>query len=147
MDKTEELRQWFSIADTDLVTAEYLFKTMHPTPDEIICFHCQQAAEKYLKGYLFLHGIEPPKMHALPQLLQMCESLQANFSTLLPQCSFLNRFSVIHRYPNEIEITDADVRMTLQYANVIKAFVVAEANSANNDSAAENNGKEVPPHA
>jgi len=35
----------------DLNTAEYL-KNMKPLPIEIICYHCQQSAEKYLKGYL-----------------------------------------------------------------------------------------------
>jgi HEPN domain-containing protein len=29
---------------------------MHPTPVEVICYHCQQSAEKYLKGYIVLHG-------------------------------------------------------------------------------------------
>ncbi|WP_242833528.1 HEPN domain-containing protein [Desulfosporosinus youngiae] len=24
---------------------------------EIICYHCQQSAEKYLKGYLVLNGV------------------------------------------------------------------------------------------
>jgi len=35
----------------DLGTAEYL-QNMSPLPLEIICYHCQQSAEKYLKGYL-----------------------------------------------------------------------------------------------
>ena len=47
MDRQEELRQWLEKAEHDLIAAEYL--AMHyPTPDSIICFHCQQAAEKYL---------------------------------------------------------------------------------------------------
>ena len=51
MDKQEELLQWFKIAKLDLMSAEHLFNTMHPTPDEIICYHCQQSMEKDLKVF------------------------------------------------------------------------------------------------
>jgi HEPN domain-containing protein len=51
MDRQEELRQWLEKADHDLMAAEYLTTMHYPRPDEIICFHCQQAAEKYLKGF------------------------------------------------------------------------------------------------
>lgn len=51
----------------ELMSAEYLLK-MHPMPIGIICYHCQQSAEKYLKGFLVLHGMSPPKTHDLNQL-------------------------------------------------------------------------------
>jgi HEPN domain-containing protein len=51
MDRQEEIRQWFSIADADLRSAEYLLTMRHPVPDEVICNLSQQACEKYLKGY------------------------------------------------------------------------------------------------
>ena len=47
----EESQEWQRIAAMDLSTAEYLLG-MSPLPIEIICYHCQQSAEKYLKGYL-----------------------------------------------------------------------------------------------
>jgi len=49
MDKQRELQQWIEIANSDLATAQYLAKNMWPVSYEIVCFHCQQAAEKYLK--------------------------------------------------------------------------------------------------
>jgi len=55
----------------DLDSAEYLLN-MHPIPIEIICYLCQQSAEKYLKGYLVLHDINPPKIHDLNQLRKLC---------------------------------------------------------------------------
>jgi len=54
MDKQEELRQWFSLAEQDLSVAKNSAITMHPMPVERICNLCQQSAEKDLKGYLFL---------------------------------------------------------------------------------------------
>ncbi len=53
MDKKEAAKEWFKIAESDLSSAVFLQK-MRPTPVEIICYHCQQSAEKYLKGFLSL---------------------------------------------------------------------------------------------
>ena len=43
--------EWLEFAKMDLGAAEYLL-TMHPLPVEIICYHCEQAAEKFLKAVL-----------------------------------------------------------------------------------------------
>jgi len=63
---------WFQFADNDLDTAEVLL-LYRPQSYEIICYHCQQTVEKYLKGYLLFKGVEfPPKTHNLLQLCEMC---------------------------------------------------------------------------
>ena len=49
---SSRVSEWFRFADTDLLTAQHVMKTMISQPFELICYHCQQAAEKYLKGYL-----------------------------------------------------------------------------------------------
>ena len=46
-------KEWLDYATKDLASARFLLK-MKPQPREIICFHCQQAAEKALKAYLAL---------------------------------------------------------------------------------------------
>ncbi|GHV88107.1 hypothetical protein AGMMS50267_04670 [Spirochaetia bacterium] len=63
MDKDKELKQWFSKADDDLKSAEYLATMHYPRPEGIICFHCQQSAEKYLKGFLFQKDVSFPNIH------------------------------------------------------------------------------------
>jgi HEPN domain-containing protein len=123
MDRNEELRQWFEIADTDLASAEYLTAMRHPRPDQVICFHCQQAAEKYLKGFLFENYIDPPKIHDLLELLKICEKVFSSFGNLATQCGFLDAFSVIPRYPQEIQLTSDDVSLAIKYAAEVKAFV------------------------
>ena len=50
-----EVQQWFTFAQKDLAVAKHLRDTFYPEPMEIICYHCQQAAEKAIKGaYVFL---------------------------------------------------------------------------------------------
>jgi len=131
MDKQEELRQWFSIAAQDLALAEHAFKNMYPAPYEQICFHCQQSAEKDLKGFLVLNDIEPSKIHDLPPLLAMCTDKELSFSILSAKCAFMTRYGVMPRYPNELQIYEDDVKVALRYAKDIKDFVQEKiANSA-----------------
>jgi len=115
--------EWFKFANRDLAVAEHLQKTMHPQPLEVICYQCQQAAEKYLKGYLIYKGVsEPPKIHDLIKLLNMCLKFDEAFKSIYMQCEFLNRFSVLPRYPEELEIYEGLMERAVKYANEIKSF-------------------------
>ena len=87
MDKQAELQQWKEIADSDLNLADFSAKNMWPAPYAIICFHCQQAVEKYLKWFLVSHDVEPPKTHDLEELEKLCETLQPQFSTIYEKCN------------------------------------------------------------
>lgn len=55
MDNREVAKEWFQFAKLDLESAKFL-TNMHSIPIEIICYHCEQSAEKYLKGYMALNG-------------------------------------------------------------------------------------------
>jgi HEPN domain-containing protein len=124
MDRDEELKQWFSVAGDDLKSAEYLATMSHPRPEGIICFHCQQSTEKYLKGFLFQNDVEFPKIHDLIKLLELCENVDARFGAILSKCNTLNRYSVVSRYPDELEIIPEDTTKALQYAKDIRDFVL-----------------------
>jgi HEPN domain-containing protein len=121
MDK-EYILHWFQFADTDIAAAEYLTK-MYPQPFEIICYHCQQSAEKYLKGYLIYNGIEePPKIHDLIKLCNLCSEFNAEFDSILKLCDYLTDFGIQPRYPDEMEITAQNMEKALKCANEIKVF-------------------------
>jgi len=40
-------------------------------PYDTVCFHCQQACEKYLKALLTLSGIHAPRTHDLEVLVAL----------------------------------------------------------------------------
>jgi len=124
MGKNEILQQWLNKANDDLRSAEYLSTIRHHTPDEIICYHCQQSAEKYLKGFLFLHDIEPPKTHDLNDLLEMCVAINNNFSVLLLKMSILKIYAITPRYPNELGITSDDMKTAVEYAKDVQEFIL-----------------------
>jgi len=118
----EYIAEWFSFADMDLATAEHLISTMHPQPLEIICYHCQQAAEKYLKGYLFYKCVEPPKTHDLVDLNDICADVDGRFSSIDKACGILTRYGVQPRYPHEIGITINDTLKALECARQVRDF-------------------------
>jgi len=140
MGKNEILQQWLDKGNDDLRSAEYLSTMHHPTPDEIICYLCQQSSEKYLKGFLFLNDIEPPQIHKLIELLGMCEKIDSSFSVLLPQLNVLTDYGVLPRYPNELGITNEHMKVAIKYAKIVQEFILkAIDEKQTNDEASKNN--------
>ena len=62
----------FNKAEKDLTTVEHEFFFDDPVY-ETICFYCQQAVEKFLKGYLIYLEIGYQKTHELGELISVCE--------------------------------------------------------------------------
>lgn len=62
---------WLVKAQRDLQTAEILLAQAAPFLDMAV-YHCQQAAEKALKGFLFWHDVPFRKTHNLAELLDQC---------------------------------------------------------------------------
>ncbi len=138
MDNKDIANEWFKIAATDLASAEYL-QDMHPVPIEIICYHCQQSAEKYLKGYLALQGEEIKKTHDLIQLNNSCQEYDENFKLIEDDCLMLTDYAVNIRYPFPLEINKADMKIALQGAKKIKEFVLSKTEISQEDN--EDGGK------
>ena len=59
-DKITFIKQWFYKAEEDFIVIKHLTEDEFCAPGAI-CFHCQQASEKYLKAFLIFHEIEFPK--------------------------------------------------------------------------------------
>ena len=56
---------WLDVAKQDLEVAKHLDETFYPKPLEIICYHCQQSAEKAVKALIIANGSQGgmPKKH------------------------------------------------------------------------------------
>lgn len=121
-----ELEQWFSIAEDDLSVAKICFSLVYPKKLSIACFHCQQSAEKALKGFLVSRTIEPPKTHDLALLCEMCIGQDASFNELYDVCSDLTPYGVASRYPKETEINEGMTQTALDQAQAILDFCLAK---------------------
>ena len=114
--------EWLEMANMDLNAAEFLLD-MRPVPVEIICYHCQQAAEKLLKGVLVHFDAEPPKTHDLIQLCKLCCELDARFSLLEDACIELTPYGVQVRYPSDLELNESDMTAALRECKKVREFV------------------------
>lgn len=117
--------EWLEFAEMDLSAAEYLL-SMRPLPVEIICFHCEQAAEKFLKAVLVQLGIEPPRTHDLIQLCKICSDTDERFGQLVDACVELTPYGVQTRYPSNMELDARDVDCALRECRHIQDFVRRE---------------------
>jgi HEPN domain-containing protein len=93
-----ELSAWVAKAAEDLRAASVLAEHA-PHLESIISFHCQQAAEKYLKALFVALDREPPRTHDLDGLVG---ALLPDFEILAPvrdAATFLKAFAVLPRYP------------------------------------------------
>ena len=106
--KINDVIEWIQIAEEDFYSAQILNQADRK-PFEIICYHCAQAVEKYLKGYLTYNEIIPEKTHNLLLLLDLCIEKENIFENIRTECSLLNRFTNEIRYPHRMEIEEEDV--------------------------------------
>jgi HEPN domain-containing protein len=116
----EDAEQWFKFADSDFTTATLGVEQEDP-PISTICYLCQQAAEKYLKGYLISKGWSLKKVHDLSALLAECMVYDQDFETLKQAVITLNPYSVEARYPGDrfIHFFPDDAKTVVEQAQQI----------------------------
>ena len=120
MENKKIIQQWIELAEKDLALAVHAAKNMDPVPYELVCFHCQQFVEKYLKGFLVSKEKEPPYIHDLVKLVILCETENPELNQIKQLCVILTQYGVQPRYPGEMEINKEDMLKALQIAEDIK---------------------------
>src|SRR5947207_8685220 len=91
-------REWVKKAEQDYVLARQGSRSKVPVHDGV-CFHCQQCAEKYLKGLMEELGLSVPKTHYLDVLLTALAPHHPTLRSLRRGLLFLSDFAVDIRYP------------------------------------------------
>ncbi|MFW6156572.1 MAG: HEPN domain-containing protein [Armatimonadota bacterium] len=102
-DLRSDVADWVRKAEEDWIAVGSLDPGVIPT---VICFHCQQCAEKYLKALLTLHDQVPPRTHDLGVLLSDALGEEPDLSGVSDELLVLDRYAVAFRYPGP----DADER-------------------------------------
>ena len=90
-----------------------------------ICFHFQQAAEKYLKLFIVSQELEFRKIHDLPLLLKICSSKDSSLEEIREDCEYLNPFYVDTRYPAHwpTNFSSHEAQKALQSASRIRSII------------------------
>ncbi|MCB1177443.1 MAG: HEPN domain-containing protein [Leptospiraceae bacterium] len=115
-----------SKAESDIKNIENNFKfSDEEIPIDTVCFHCQQAVEKYLKAYLVSKEISFPYTHNIGSLVQLAEKIDSNFSEIKEQAEILSPFAVEIRYPDLGDLpTTEECKDFYKIALSIKEFIL-----------------------
>lgn len=119
--KLELLKEWIYTAEVDLKTSKQLLRSENEILTESICFHCQQCAEKYLKVFLIFHDYNPPKVHDLERLVELCANFDNEFRDL--DTGNLTDYGVSVRYADFFVPSLLDAQESLEIAEKVKEFV------------------------
>ncbi len=132
MDRMEECGEWLAFAQTDYDCADYLFRApLSPRPLNVICYHCQQAAEKAIKALIVYCGNQGgiPKVHDLSFLLNQVRNTLYDQKGIRIDREFmatvdgLSKYGVAPRYPNEMDVDERQASKVLRDSARIVAWV------------------------
>lgn len=122
-ERIELVRGWFRKTESDFASARLC--VVNSAALDTACFHAQQAAEKYVKGYLLAHKIEFPFIHNIEKLLELCAAQDSSFLEILDLAATLTPYATGLRYDGEFWPTQDVAAQALQDAETIKEFVLA----------------------
>jgi HEPN domain-containing protein len=119
-------REWLTKALHDLQTARIIANAPDGPLDTAI-YHCQQAAEKSLKGWLTANSNPFEKTHDIRRLIKQAASALPDFNRFSTAAEVLTPYVSAFRYPG---LTDdpmpsrEEFDEALQYAETIYDFVL-----------------------
>lgn len=122
--RNEFVGQWLSKAEEDFGAAKSLI-AYGETFLSTVCFHSQQAAEKYLKAFLTSHQVEFPKTHDIDELLDLIAPTDSKLSESLRDVTMLTNYGVDVRYPGDFpNVTSNDAQQAIQMADKVRRLVL-----------------------
>lgn len=119
------VRLWFKKAESDFKTIENNLKSEDP-PKDAICFHAQQAIEKYIKGALLYFGEHITKTHDLVNLLTSVAGYIPELGEFEEDLDEITHYGVEVRYPDifyepSLEEAAKAYKMALKVKDIILA--------------------------
>ena len=123
-------RRWAAHAADDLRVAQHTLTLTDDCPYRLVAYHAQQCAEKYLKAYLVLRGIDFPYTHNVARLLELCAE-HCDWAETLKDAEELTPFAITARYPGDDEpVRETEARRAVEIAirvsQVIRAALIAD---------------------
>ena len=103
--KVAATKAWLTKARNDLETARLISASPAGHLDAAI-YHCQQAAEKAVKGFLLFNAARVEKTHDVGDLTEAAADLDESFSAWLEGAASLTPLATAYRYPSEGDLFD-----------------------------------------
>ena len=121
----ENISPWIRKAENDLLAVDNNLVAAR-VPFDVVCYHCQQATEKYLKALLVSLGAKPSRTHDLLALLQESRTylIPSPPDTIEKACAVLNSYGVEVRYPDDqSEPSAEDASEARERAETVRRWV------------------------
>ena len=120
-----EVKEWLELAITDFGVAKHLNDTYYPKPIEIICYHCQQSAEKAIKALIVHFGAVGglPKSHDLSFWLNQIKNMVEISEDYYDCADALTPYGVAIRYPNDLSLNEKHATDAIMCAEKILTWV------------------------
>jgi HEPN domain-containing protein len=123
--KAELVRSWLTKAWRDLTSARVLAAS-EPALLDTALYHCQQGAEKAVKGYLVFCDQEFERVHDIEVLIRSAMTHVAEFTDWIDVGIQLTPYARIYRYPGyTIEPTAEQFSQALSAAEGLYRFVLS----------------------
>jgi HEPN domain-containing protein len=123
--KRQLVQSWLIKAQHDLASADVLSQSHLPLLDTAI-YHCQQAAEKSVKGFLVYCDHEFERVHDVEALIRAALPYEAGFAPYAGTGRLLTPYSRIFRYPGTaIQPTGDQFDQAYEAAQTLYDFVVS----------------------
>jgi HEPN domain-containing protein len=123
--RVAETGEWLQKAALDLRGARIDLDAKPPLLEDAL-FHCQQAVEKTLKGFLAWHDVAFRKTHSLEELGASCERVEPALKPAVDAAVPLTEFAWAFRYPGDHSMpTVEEARQGFETARRTVAAVVA----------------------
>ncbi len=111
--------QWVTKAEEDVDAARAL-AGLTPPRRNAACFHCQQAAEKYLKALLQELGAAVPRTHDMEDLIDLLLPHAITLAPLRRRVASLTKYAVEYRYPG-LRATTRQMQAALRTMERVRA--------------------------
>lgn len=123
---TMRYKEWIEKALKDIKSAKVLKE--HDCGNDVVAFHCQQAIEKALKGYLLFSGEGLIPGHSLLFLGKSAEKFNSEFRSIKKDLAFVNQYYLETRYPADtpLEISEEDVLECMKITEEILGLVLGK---------------------
>jgi HEPN domain-containing protein len=120
------VNNWIRCAEEDLELAR---RELNYIDQEIliriVCFHCQQAIEKYFKAFLIANHCNFRKTHDLDELKTLCMQFDKNLELL--EVSHLSLYAVDTRYPDYFLVPSLeDAKNSWKLANLVRETILVK---------------------
>ncbi len=117
--------EWVRKAEGDFVAAEHLLRLRKNPQPAMVCYHCQQCAEKYLKAYLLRHNVPFERTHALEDLNKECAKVDGSFQFIIDWLKLLSPYANETRYPGRA-FSATEAREAVATIKQVRKFVRAK---------------------